>query len=49
MNATLEGLDSRITEAEGWINYLEDRMVEIIATEQNIGKRMKNKQTNKQT
>ena len=25
MNNTLEGLNSRITEAEEWINYLEDR------------------------
>ena len=37
----LEGISSRITEAEEQINDLEDRMVEIIATEQNIEKRMK--------
>ena len=36
MNNTLEGILSRITEAEERINDLEDRMVEIIATEQNI-------------
>ena len=36
MNDTLEGTDSRITEAEEWINDLEDRMVEITATVQNI-------------
>ena len=36
MSTTLEGIDSRITEVEGWINDLEDRMVEIIAMEQNI-------------
>ena len=41
MNNTLEGIDSRIIEAEERINDLEDRMVEITATEQNIGKRMK--------
>ena len=41
MNNALEGIKSRITEAEEWINDLEDRMMEIIATEQNIEKRMK--------
>ena len=41
MNNTLEGINSRITEAEERINDLEDRMVEITATEQNIEKRMK--------
>ena len=41
MNKTLEGIHSRITETEVWINDLEDRMVEITATEQNIEKRMK--------
>ena len=41
MNNTLEGINSRITEAEEWINDLEDRMVEITAAEQNIEKRMK--------
>ena len=41
MNNTLEGINSRITEAEAQINDLEDRMVEITATEQNIEKRMK--------
>ena len=40
MNNTLEGID-RVTEAEEWISDLEDRMVEIIATEQNIEKRIK--------
>ena len=38
---TLEGTDSTITEAEELINELEDRMVEIIAEEQNKGKGMK--------
>ena len=41
MSNTLEGINSRITEAKERINYLEDRMVEITATEQNIEKRMK--------
>ena len=41
MNNTQEGTHSRITEAEAWINDLEDRMVEITATGQNIEKRMK--------
>ena len=41
MNNTLEGINSRITEAEEWIKDLEDRMVEITATEQSIEKRMK--------
>ena len=41
MNNTLEGINSRITEAEEWINDLEDRMVEITAAENNIEKRIK--------
>ena len=32
---TQEGINSRITEAEKWINDLEDRMVEFTAEEQN--------------
>ena len=41
MNNTLEEINSRITEAEEWINSdLEERMVEITAIEQNMGKRM---------
>ena len=43
MNNTLEGIRSRITEAEEWICDLEDRMVEITATKQNIEKGMKEK------
>ena len=40
MNNTLEGIHSRITEAEEWINDLEDRMVETAsATQENIKKR----------
>ena len=38
---TLEGINSRISEAEEWISELEDKMVEIIAEEQNKVKRMK--------
>ena len=41
MNNTPEGINSRITKTEAWINDLEDRMVEITATGQNIEKRMK--------
>ena len=36
MNNILEGINSRITEAEEQINHLENRMVEIIAAEQSI-------------
>ena len=38
MNNTLEGINRRITKSEEWVNDLEDRMVEITATEQNIEK-----------
>ena len=41
LNNTPEGITSRITEAEVWINDLEDRMVEITAAGENIEKRMK--------
>ena len=41
MKNTLEGINSRITEAEELISDLEDRMVEITATEKNKEKRMK--------
>ena len=41
INNTLEGINSRITEAEKWKNNLEDRMVEITAAEQTIEKRMR--------
>ena len=41
MKNTLEGINSRITEAEERISELGDRMVEIIAMEQNKEKRMK--------
>ena len=41
MNSTLEGIHSRITEADAQINDLEDKMVEITIVEQNIEKRMR--------
>ena len=41
MKNTLEGINSRITEAEERVNDLEDTMVEITAMEQNKEKRMK--------
>ena len=41
VNSTLEGINSKITEAEEMINDLEDRMMQITATEQNIEKRVK--------
>ena len=40
---TLEGINSWVTEAEEQINDLEDRMVEIIATEQNTEKKSEKK------
>ena len=43
MNNILEGMNSRITEATEQINDLEDRMVEITATEQNIEKKNEKK------
>ena len=38
---TLEGINTRITEAEEWIIDLEDTMVEFTAEEQNKENRMK--------
>ena len=43
MSSALEGINSRITEAEEWISDLEDRMVEITTAEQNIEKERKKK------
>ena len=43
MNNILEGINSRITEAEEQINNLEDRIVEISATEQNIERKREKK------
>ena len=41
MKNTLEGIDSRINDAEEQTSELEDRMVKITAMEQNKEKRMK--------
>ena len=41
MKTKLEGINSRITEAEEWTSDLEDRMVEFTAKEQSKEKRMK--------
>ena len=38
---SLEGINSRITEAEEWISDLEDKIGEITTEEQNKEKRMK--------
>ena len=46
MQNTLEGINSRITEAEERISDLEDRMVEFTAVEQNKEKRMKRNESN---
>ena len=43
MKNTLEGINSRITQAEEQISDLEDRMVEITATEQNKEKKNEKK------
>ena len=40
---TVKGIYSGITEAEEWINELEDRMVEITKAEKNREKRRKKK------
>ena len=42
MKKTLEGINSRITEAEERTSNLEDRMVEFTAMEQNKEKRIEN-------
>ena len=46
MKTTLEGINSRITEAEERISDLEDRMVEFTGAEQNKEKRMKRNEDN---
>ena len=38
---SLEGINSRITEAEEWVSDLEGKIVEITTAEQNKEKRMK--------
>ena len=49
LKITLEGINSRITEAGEWISDLEDKIVEIITTEQNKEKRMKELRTVSET
>ena len=46
MKSTLEGINSRKTEAEKRISDLEERMVEFTAAEQNKEKRMKRNEDN---
>ena len=41
MKNTLEGISSRISEAEEWISELGDKMMEITSEEQNKVRRMK--------
>ena len=41
LNNTLEGINSRISDAEEWINDQEERMGETTATKQNMEKRWK--------
>ena len=48
MNNTIERINSRIMEAEEQINDQEDRMVEITATEQIIGKKEGKKKKKRQ-
>ena len=43
---TLEGINSRISEAEEWISELEDKMVEITSEDQNKVKRIKRTEAN---
>ena len=42
MKNTLQGTKSRLREAEEWINEVEDRVVEITATEKNKEKKNEN-------
>ena len=44
--STLEGTNSRITEAKDWINEVEDRMVEINEAERKKEKRIKRNEDN---
>ena len=46
---TLEGINSRITEAEEQVSDLEDKIVEITTAEQNKEKRMKKLRTVSET
>ena len=44
MNNTVEGINNSTADAEKQISVLEDRIVEITATKENIEKRMKKQQ-----
>ena len=46
IKTSLEGINSRITEAEEWISDLEDKIVEITTAEQNKEKSMKRLEDN---
>ena len=46
MKNNLEGTNSRLMEAEEWISEVEDRVVEIAATEKSKEKRMKKTEEN---
>ena len=46
IKSTLEGTNSRITEAEDWISEVEDRMVEINEAERKKEKRIKRNEDN---
>ena len=45
MNNSLKGTNSRITETEEWINGLEEKMVEVTATEYRKKKENKNEES----
>ena len=47
MKTTLEGINSRMNEAEAQISELEDRVVEITAAEQNKDKIMRNEDSSR--
>ena len=49
MKNTLEGINSRISEAEEWISELEDKMVDITSEEQNKLKEWKELKTVSET
>ena len=49
MKDTLERISNRVTETEEQISYLEDRMEEITAVEQNKEKRMKRNEQSKRS
>ena len=46
MKNMIEGINSRVSEAEEWINDLEDGMVEITTMDKNNDKKMKKNEDN---